>query len=275
MMRAVATRTTFTTSRLLEFCTVAELTKLVGFGPAQWPIVGVKEAIDNAIDAAEDAKIAPKITVAISTRKSTISVTDNGPGIPADTVIRLLDYTKKTSSREAYVGPTRGAQGNALQSLLAMAFALEGNQGKTTIQACGISHDIVFGIDPVRREPKIEHTQEERASVQFGTSFTLHWPDLAGSQLVEAKVGIVSVVTRFSWLNPHATFTLTWDGKTSFTAEATNPDWHKWRPSDPALAAWYDAESFSRLIAAYVADDQDHGRLIVARCATSSPNFVA
>ena len=172
------TRTVFTTSRLLEFTTVEELTKLVGFEPDEWPVVAVKELIDNALDAAEDAKIVPKITVAISTRKTTISVTDNGPGIPADTITRLLDYTKKTSSREAYVGPTRGAQGNALQSLLAMAFALEGSEGKTTIQACGISHDIVFGIDPVRREPKIEHAQR-RASVQFGTSFTLHWPDSA------------------------------------------------------------------------------------------------
>ena len=256
---AAITRTAFTTSRLLEFCTVAELIKLVGFGPTLWPMAVVKELIDNALDAAEEAEIAPEITVAISTKNNTISVTDNGPGIPADTVVRLLDYTKKTSSREAYVAPTRGAQGNALQSLLAMAFALDGNQGGTTIKARGISHDIVFGIDPVRREPKIEHTQE-RASVQSGTSFTLRWPDLAGSQLARAQVGIVSVVTRFAWLNPHAAFTLTWDGKASFTAKATNPDWRKWRPNDPAPAAWYDTESFNRLIAAYVADDQDHGR---------------
>jgi len=255
----MTTRTTFTTSRLLEFCTVAELTKLVGFGPANWPVVAIKELIDNALDAAEEAQIAPEITVTISTKKNTITVADNGPGIPVDTVVRLLDYRTKTSSREAYVAPTRGAQGNALQSLLAMAFVMEGSQGKTTIQAVGMNHEIVFGIDPVRRKPKIEHTQEP-ASVQFGTSFTLHWPDLAGSQLDEAKAEIVSVVSRFAWLNPHAAFNLTWDGDALYTASATDPDWHKWRPSDPAPAAWYDAESFNRLIAAYVAHDQDHGR---------------
>jgi hypothetical protein len=63
-------------------------------------------------------------------------------------------------------------------------------------------------------------------------------------------------VRDFAWLNPHATFAV--NGKTVF--KATDPDWPKWRPSDAAPAAWYDHESFSRLIAACVADDEDHGR---------------
>ena len=57
-----------------------ELTKLVGFGPDRWPMIVAKEAIDNALDACEEANTAPEITVAVST-KGTISVTDNGPGI--------------------------------------------------------------------------------------------------------------------------------------------------------------------------------------------------
>jgi hypothetical protein len=61
-------------------------------------------------------------------------------------------------------------------------------------------------------------------------------------------------------LNPHASFTLRWDGKRVLSMPATNPSWLKWRPSDSAPAAWYDVERFNRLIAACVADDQDHGR---------------
>ena len=53
---------------------------------------------------------------------------------------------------------------------------------------------------------------------------------------------------------------LKWDGKSLVDAPATDPQWCKWRPNDPAPAAWYDDESFNRLIAAYVANDQDHGR---------------
>ena len=134
----------------------------------------MKELIDNALDACEEAQIAPDISIAVSTTKGTISVTDNGPGIAADTVTKLLDYRKKTSSREAYVGPSRGAQGNALQTLLAMPFALDGSRGETTIEAGGIAHHIAFTIDPVRREPKIEHVQR-RSLVQSGTRFTLHF----------------------------------------------------------------------------------------------------
>ena len=84
-------RTPFTTSRLLEFCTVPELTKLVGFEPVYWPVVVVKEISDNALDACEEAGIAPEIIIAISTKTGTISITDNGPGIPPDTVYKPLD----------------------------------------------------------------------------------------------------------------------------------------------------------------------------------------
>jgi DNA topoisomerase VI subunit B len=174
-MHDVVPRTVFTTSRLLEFCTVAELTKLVGFDPINWPIVAVKEEVDNALDAAEEAGVAPEIEIAISTKKGTITVADNGPGIAPDTVTRLLDYRNKTSSREAYVGPSRGLQGNALQSLLAMGFALDGTSGKSVIEARGVAHHVTFSIDPVRREPKIEHVQR-RCSIHSGTCVTLFWP---------------------------------------------------------------------------------------------------
>jgi DNA topoisomerase VI subunit B len=256
------TRTPFTTSRLLEFTSVEELTKLVGFPAELWPVVFVKETIDNALDAAEEAEeaqIEPQIDIAVSTEKSTISVEDNGPGIRADTVTRLLDYTKKTSSREAYVGPTRGAQGNALQTLLAMPFALDRSRGETIINSQGTEHRIVFTIDTVRREPKIEHVQR-RSLVQNATCITTHWPNSASLQLVESKWRIVQIARGFAWLNPHASITVKWDNEVLFQAEATDPDWHKWRPSDPDPAHWYDSESFNRLIAAYIADDEDHGR---------------
>ena len=133
------TRTPFTTSRLLEFCTVAELTKLVGAEPADWPRVVLKELVDNSLDACEEAGVAPEIVISVA--KDVITVADNGPGIAPDTITRLLDYQTKTSSREAYVAPTRGAQGNALQSLLAMPFALDGKIGETTITSrCHSSH---------------------------------------------------------------------------------------------------------------------------------------
>jgi DNA topoisomerase VI subunit B len=57
-----------------------------------------------------------------------IVITDNGPGIPNETVAGILDFSVRVSSREAYASPTRGAQGNALKTIIAMAFAHEGRR---------------------------------------------------------------------------------------------------------------------------------------------------
>ena len=84
-------------------------------------------------------------------------------------------------------------------------------------------------------------------------------------RLAAAKDKIVSIVTMFAWLNPHAAFTLHWDRYILVEANATNPEWRKWRPDDPAPTHWYDGESFKRLIAACVAHDQDHGRARTVR----------
>ena len=157
--------------------------------------------VDNGLDATEEAKIAPEIGIVISTTKGTISVTDNGPGIAADTVARLLDYQRKTSSREAYAGPTRGQQGNALQALLAMPFALDGAVGKSTIEAHGVAHVITFGIDPIRRVPVIKH-ERKRSSVHSGTCVTLRWPVSASSQFDAVKGKIISLVRQLQLAQP-------------------------------------------------------------------------
>jgi DNA topoisomerase VI subunit B len=85
----------------------------------------------------------------------TVAITDNGRGIPAETVETMLDNTVRVSSREAYVSSTRGAQGNALKCIVAMGFALDGVNSMTVIESLDRAHRIVFEIDPVRREPRI------------------------------------------------------------------------------------------------------------------------
>jgi DNA topoisomerase VI subunit B len=109
-------RTTFRTSRLLEFCSKKELVAQTGHEPEAWPLVVLKELVDNALDACEEAGIAPEVRLKLT--HSSITVTDNGPGIAPETIASILDFTTRTSSREAYVSPTRGAQGNALKTIL-------------------------------------------------------------------------------------------------------------------------------------------------------------
>ena len=107
-------RVAFKTSRLAEFVGQRELTAQIGHHPQDWPLVILKELVDNALDECEEAEIPPEITVAVSTCRGEIAVSDNGRGLPAETLRDILDYSYRVSSREAYVSPIRGAQGNAL-----------------------------------------------------------------------------------------------------------------------------------------------------------------
>jgi DNA topoisomerase VI subunit B len=249
--------TVFTTDRLLEFTSTAELSKLVGAPPAEWPIIAVKELVDNALDNCEDTGTAPEIAIAVSTKDRTITVRDNGSGIAPDVVERVADLKSKTSSREAYVAPTRGQQGNAVQTILAMSFALDGSKGETVIEAHGAAHTITVTMDHVHRVPQISISRQ-RSSIQNGTSITLRWPVSASSKLDDAKAKIVLIGRGFAFLNPHLTLRLQWDGETLLRVKARDPSWRKW--SGPAPACWYDDESFNRRISATIADDIKHDR---------------
>jgi DNA topoisomerase VI subunit B len=255
-------RTTFKTSRLAEFCSEKELTNQTGHDAEDWPIVLLKEAVDNSIDACEEAGIAPEIQIEVNGDK--IIILDNGPGLPPETVEGILDYTVRVSSREAYVSPSRGQQGNALKTILAMAFALDGESGETVIEARGVLHRIVFSIDRIRREPKITHTREA-SLVKTGTRITVMWPDSAFAQSsMMPRHAFLQIAEDFTWVNPHLPLLLGWDRPTEDDDEpvwdhfaASTPAWTKWRPSDPTSPHWYGASHLERLMAAYIAYEQE------------------
>lgn len=115
-------RTTFETSRALEFFTQSELTMQVGFPSHRWVLAILKELIDNALDACESAGIAP--VIAVTCTRDSISVQDNGPGLPAATLERSLDYMVRVSDKTYYTSPSRGQLGNALKCLWAIPYVL-------------------------------------------------------------------------------------------------------------------------------------------------------
>jgi DNA topoisomerase VI subunit B len=169
-------RTAFKTSRLLDFCNQKELTAQTGHPPESWPLVALKELVDNALDACEEAGVVPDVTVTLDDQG--IGVEDNGPGIPAEVIHGVLDFSVRVSSREAYVAPDRGAQGNALKTIVAMPFVLDGERGCVDIEARGVRHRITMRVDRIRQEPVIERV-EEPTDVSIGTKMRICWPDSA------------------------------------------------------------------------------------------------
>ncbi len=254
-------RTTFKISRLLDFCSRKELIAQTGHQPQSWPHVALKELVDNALDACEDAGIAPQVSVTVD--HTGISVADNGPGIPCDTVAGVLDFSVRVSSREAYVSPTRGAQGNALKTILAMPFVLDGERGRVSISSHGRRHEITFSVDRIRQQPVISREQRRAKNVRTGTNVTLHWPDSACSKLQSSKPRFLQFADDYAILNPHLTLHTDWFGQRA-SIKAADSGWTKWLPSDPTSPHWYKPEHLERLIAAYIAHDAecDHDRKV-------------
>ena len=252
-------RETFCTSRLLEFCNRKELINQTGHSPEQWPLVVLKELVDNGLDACEEAGIAPEIDVTISEQRGAIEITDNGPGIPPETVADILDYMVRVSSREAYASPTRGAQGNALKTVIAMPFVLDGDSGFVSIESRGVCHSIWFKTNQLRQEPAIKHLTM-RGIVKKGTRITVGWPKRARSILTYARERFLQIADDYAWLNPHLRIGVTWDNAVPVERTASDVRWRKWRASDPTSAHWYDRERFERYVAAHVSRDQDRGR---------------
>jgi DNA topoisomerase VI subunit B len=255
------TRVAFTVSRLMEFCTKRELQNQTGHSTHDWSLVVLKELFDNALDACEEAEVAPVIEVAVG--PGAITIQDNAGGFDGATINSVLDYTIRISSREAYVSPTRGAQGNALKTVLAMGYVLDREcagrdadaAGVTIIETRGVKHRIEFRVDHINNQPKITHTTMPSA-IDVGTKITIEWPTSEALQrYVEQR--FKELAQAYVWFNPHLTLRGVWYDREFVNVSATNPNWEKWRPRNPTSPHWYDEARLQRYLAAHVARDRD------------------
>jgi DNA topoisomerase VI subunit B len=260
-------RTTFGTNRTMDFFSERELVTQTGHPVEEWPQVMLKETIDNCLDACEEGDFAPVINVKADA--SGISVSDNGPGLPEPTLKGAMDFTIRTSNREAYVAPDRGAQGNALMTLLAMPSVLDPVHGKLIVAANGRRHAITCRADPISQQALIHDDVTDRITV--GTEIRIEWAPRKnnrgnsvwpfGDDFVEDPQfadSLRRIVEGFAIFNPHATIHLDWFG-TRTTWMATDPNWPKWKPNRPTSPHWYELPHLERLIGAYITHDRDAG----------------
>jgi DNA topoisomerase VI subunit B len=258
------TRVAFKVSRLMEFCTLRELQNQTGHSVYDWALVVLKELMDNALDACEEVEAAPVISIEV--KDGSITIQDNAGGIDPVTVESILDYTVRVSSREAYCSPTRGAQGNALKTILAMAFVLqrevinednsEGDAaGVTIIETRGSKHRIEFSVDHINNQPKIAHDISP-SSITVGTKVTVEWPP----KWEWSHTAFKSLACSYAWVNPHLTLRGTFDGEIFVNVAATDPAWKKWKPRNPTSAHWYSETRLQRYLGAHVARDRDLGQ---------------
>src|SRR5262249_17758778 len=143
--------------------------------------------IDNALDACEGAGIAPSIEVCIN--HDAVSVRDNGPGLPFDTLQGSLDYFERVSDKSYYVSPTRGQLGNALKCLWAAPYVVDGERGAVDVHVNGCAYVVNVELDRIAQRPDVRLDDSDQiAEVKNGTFIRFGWPRIA-SYLNDCEYG--------------------------------------------------------------------------------------
>jgi DNA topoisomerase VI subunit B len=273
--KALLRRTTFRTSRQMDFLSERELATQIGHDADEWRLVIIKELIDNALDACEEHDIAPVIE--LTADATGIAIRDNGPGLPESTLKGALDLMVRVSSREAYQSPSRGAQGQALKGLVTMPRIIDPEHGRLIVTAHGKRHEIRCEADPIsqravvhddvteaRKSKNCKIKRNEKASFLTGTEVRVQWSAerrrfLWPCEPPESDARAQALVEGYSLFNPHATFILDWFGTRS-RWQATDRSWAKWRPNQPTSSHWYEQRHLERQIGAYISHDREARR---------------
>ena len=200
-----------TTSSTAEY--FAKNLQQVGFSsPVKAVLTTVKEALDNSLDACEDAGILPEIKLHVEklgpgTMKNTdqirIMVEDNGPGIEPDDVAKVFgEYL--ASSKFGRGRCSRGQQGIgisaattwAMQTTATGAQVVTKTEGARKAFQCVVDMDLKHNKGLLRDKTTIDWARPHGTSIEFR---------LDGRIQLNGEGGILNYIRSTVLLNPHMT----------------------------------------------------------------------
>ncbi|MBK8753008.1 MAG: hypothetical protein IPL99_15890 [Candidatus Competibacteraceae bacterium] len=265
MSAAILERQHFTVSQENRYFDPARLTSMIGQEQNQWRHAALKELIDNALDAAENVypSIAPAVAIEFTETENglILSVADNGPGIPAEEIPHISDFSSNSSTKLFYRAPLRGAQGNAIKTLIGMPVALGQEYSQLEIESQGQRHTIKAWLTVTGPKQALQQTGIDSQ----GTRVTVLIPGVVGCYHWEPARWL----TAYSLFNPHARLQIrkidpVWSENSepdegnrasrtfsdlSFSPTVKFPDpWRKFLPTDHTPAHWYSATEFKHLL---------------------------
>lgn len=176
--------------------------------PAKALITVVKEAVDNSLDACEEAGILPDIFVRISHTGGNfyrVIVEDNGPGIKKDSVARAFGKLLY-GSRFHEIKQSRGQQGIGISGAVLYAQLTTGKPASILTKTADSqkAYRVQIYIDTKKNEPIIEKEAEEDWYMPHGTRIEL---EVLGSYVREKKQSVFEYLKETSVINPHARIT--------------------------------------------------------------------
>jgi DNA topoisomerase-6 subunit B len=180
---------------------------LLGFdAPAKALVTAVKEAVDNALDACEEAGILPDISVEVRERYGNllVAVEDNGPGIVESQIARIFGKLLY-GSKFHKLSQSRGQQG--------MGISAAGMYGQLTvgkpvhiisrIEGDPLASELHVSIDTAKNRPDIHRKKRLAWDRNHGTrvEMELEGHHQKGPHSIEAYLKQTAIA------NPHVTIT--------------------------------------------------------------------
>ncbi|MEK6969374.1 MAG: DNA topoisomerase VI subunit B [Nanoarchaeota archaeon] len=184
---------------------------LLGFdNPRRALLTAVKEAVDNALDACEEARILPEINVEVIQLGETrfrVIIEDNGPGIirkQLPNIFAKLLYGSKFHKLSA----TRGQQGIGISAAVLYGQLTTGKPATITSKTGPDkkANYIKLKINTQNNSPQIlEDKEEDWTGKIHGTKIEI---DIEGSYL-KGRQSVDEYIKETAIVNPHATFIYT------------------------------------------------------------------
>jgi DNA topoisomerase-6 subunit B len=181
---------------------------ILGFDSATRALItAVKEAVDNSLDACEEAAIMPEIYVELRKDNATdftVIVEDNGPGIIKKQIpnvfARLLYGSRFHAIRQA-----RGQQGIGISAVVMYSQLTTGEFAKIWSKTAGAqaANFILLRLDTKRNFPEIIKEDFVIWEKEHGTKIEVHMK----GKYVGGKQSIVEYLKGTAIVNPHARIT--------------------------------------------------------------------
>ncbi|WP_121744614.1 DNA topoisomerase VI subunit B [Natronorubrum halophilum] len=176
---------------------------MLGFDSgARGLVTAVKEAVDNALDAAEESGILPDIYVEIEEAGDyyRLIVEDNGPGLTKETLPKVfgkLLYGSRFHAREQ----SRGQQGIGISAAVLYSQLTSGKPAKITSRTQGASEAEYFEliVDTDSNEPEISVEETTSWDRPHGTRIEL---EMEGN--MRARQQLHDYIKHTAVVNPHA-----------------------------------------------------------------------
>ncbi len=179
---------------------------LLGFdNPAKALLTTVKELVDNALDAADEARISADVEVRIdqlAEDRFRVTCTDNGPGIVTRHVPNVFGKLL-FGSKFHRLKMSRGQQGIGVSAAGMYGLLTTGKpvQVMTKTSPKGKGHLFEIAIDTRTNQPKVQERQEVEWEYDHGTRVVI---ELEASYR-KGQHSIDAYIHQISLANPHAT----------------------------------------------------------------------